>query len=168
MQTIVARLSRVYARHLLIAVALLIVLPCLAPPRAVAADEFLLTQDGKPLVEIVYQAAPSDYPIPPAEQRQRFAECLADFVRVIKSVSGAELTATQAADAPGRAARNTIQIGATPAAVQAGLVAQAAKLKPHAFIIRSDPQAQTLYLLGSTLEGTGHAMYELLETLGCR
>ncbi|MHB9106148.1 MAG: DUF4838 domain-containing protein [Armatimonadota bacterium] len=137
-------------------------------PSAQAAEPFFLTKNGKAQVDIIYQDTASDYPIPPAEQQQRFAESLADFTRVLKEISGAEVSVYRASEAKERPAANTIQIGPTPAAVQAGLVDKAARLKPHALLIHCDAQQQTLYLLGSTLEGSGHAMYQFLETLGCR
>ncbi len=133
------------------------------------AEEFFhLTRDGEAMVRIVYCDDPSDYPIPPSQQQERFAETLADFVRVINDISGADLNAVPDGEAADIASAGTIQIGHTPAAERAGLVARIEGLPPHALLIHSDPEQKTLYLLGSTLEGTGHALYEFLETLGCR
>lgn len=145
-----------------------LLLLCLWPRPLRAAKTFSLTRDGRAMVDIIYQDDASDYPIPPAAQRERFAECLADFVRALHEISGAEVKAFRAGDAPDHPLARTIQIGPTPAAVQAGLVKKAGALKPHALLIRSDADRQVLYLLGSTLEGAGHAMYQLLENLGCR
>ncbi len=133
-----------------------------------AAEPFHLTQNGKAVVDIVYQDEPSDYPIPAAQQRERFAETLADFVRIVREISGAELKVYSVAEAGERGVANTIQIGATPAAREAGLVEKVGALKPHALLMQSDASKQVLYLVGSTLEGSGHAMYAFLESLGCR
>lgn len=134
-----------------------------------ANEVFHLTRDGEARVRIVYRDIPSDYPIPASRQQERFAETLTDFVRVIKDISGADLHAVpvdEAGEPAGSVA--TIQIGPTPAAERAGMVAKVAGLPPHALLIHCDPEQKTLYLLGSTLEGTGHAVYEFLEMLGCR
>jgi len=149
------------------AVCCLLLLVCLAPCASRAA-EFYLTRDGKAAVDIIYQDDPSNYPIPPAQQKQRFADSLADFVRVIHDISGADVKVYRASEAKDHPLAHTIQIGPTPAAAQAGLVDKVSAMKPHSLLVHSDADRQVLYLLGSTLEGTGHAMYELLESLGCR
>ncbi|NQU10040.1 DUF4838 domain-containing protein, partial [bacterium] len=129
---------------------------------------FNLIRNGQPVVEIVYANTPSDYPIPAKIQQERFEQSIEDFRQIIKRISGAELKAVAMDEAAGKGIKNTIQVGLTAAAKQAGLEAELRQLKPHALIIRADPAHQVLYLAGSTLEGSGHALYEFLETLGCR
>ncbi len=127
-----------------------------------------IVEDGEAKFDIIYANQPSDYPIASERQQERFEESLSDFVRIVSDISGAELKAFSVEDAEDVTVENTIQIGPTPAARQAGLTGKADSLKPHALIIHSDPERKVLYLTGSTLEGAGHAMYEFLETLGCR
>lgn len=137
-------------------------------PQPGSGQEFDLVTNGEPAVAIVFANQASNYPIPPAVQEQRFKECIEDFQRIIKRISGAELQAIDSKDLGGKGAEKTIQVGLTEAALKAGLAERAGKLKPHGFLIHSDPQKKVLYLVGSTLEGSGHALYEFLETLGCR
>jgi hypothetical protein len=131
-------------------------------------QEFDLVKDGKPAVKIVFANQATEYPIPPARQEQRFKECIHDFQQIIKRISGAEIQAIDFKDAGSKSSENTIQLGLTDAAKRAGVAARAGKLKPHGFVIHSDPQKKVLYIAGSTLEGSGHGLYEFLETLGCR
>ena len=129
---------------------------------------FDLVRDAKAAVEIIYSDESPGQVTPPNTEKQRFLDCVEDFRQIVKRISGAELKATSVQDAGDREVRNTIQVGLTPAAVKIGLDRRVKKLKPHALMIRSDPRKKVLYLLGSTLEGSGHALYEFLETLGCR
>ena len=132
------------------------------------AAAFDLVRKGKPVVEIVYSdESPADL-APATRQKQRFLDCVEDFRQIVRRISGTELTAVSAAEAGDKPIKNTIQVGLTPAAIEAGLDETVGKLKPHSLLIRSDPRKKVLYLLGSTLEGSGHALYEFLEGLGCR
>ena len=124
--------------------------------------QFDLVRDGKPVAEIVYATDATGRAL------ERFDASLEDFRQIIARISGAELKAVAAADSGSSDVANTIQVGPTPAAREAGLVEKAGKLKPHALLIHADPGKKVLYLLGSTPEGTGHALYEFLESLGCR
>ena len=129
---------------------------------------FDLVRDGKPIVGIVYQDETSGHPMASGRQKQRFQACIEDFRQIVNRMSGAELTAVSAKDAADKGPENTIQVGLTPAAQKKGLDKRVGKLKPHALLIHADPASKVLYLLGSTLEGSGHALYEFLESLGCR
>jgi hypothetical protein len=131
-------------------------------------QEFNLVTNGKASVEIIFANQASNYPIPAATQEKRFKECIEDFQQIINRISGAEFKATDSKDAGSISAENTIQVGMTAAALKAGVAERAAKLKLHGFLVHSDPENRVLYLVGSTLEGSGHALYEFLETLGCR
>ena len=132
------------------------------------AAGFDLVRKGEPVVEIVYSDGLPDERTPSARQKQRFLDCVEDFRQIVKRISGAELKVVPAAEAGDKPIKNTIQLGLTPAATQVGLDQEIGKLKPHALLMRSDPRKKVLYLLGSTLEGSGHALYEFLEGLGCR
>jgi|GEM_PF-3615656 len=138
-----------------------------AGPRKSEGKEFTLVRDGNPVAEIVFASQASDYPIPASTQERRFQQCIEDFRQIIKRISGAELKATAAKETGERSIENTIQVGLTDAARKAGLAKKVSRLKPHTLVILSNPRRKVLYLLGSTLEGSGHALYEFLETLGC-
>jgi len=129
---------------------------------------FDLVRNGEPMAEIIYNDGSSDSPAPSSRQKQRFLDCIEDFRQIVKRISGAELKAIPVQEAGDKGAKNTIQVGLTPAAIKIGLDKRVGKLKPGSLLIRSDPRRKVLYLLGSNLEGSGHALYEFLETLGCR
>ncbi len=130
--------------------------------------EFDLVRNGRPAVQIVFaDGSPADAKLLSREQ-QRLRDCSEDFRQIINRISGAELRAVSANEAGDRGIENTIQIGLTPAAIKNGLDKRVGKLKPHSSLIHADPENKVLYLLGSTLEGSGHALYEFLEMLGCR
>jgi hypothetical protein len=140
----------------------------LSLPHSSPASDFTLVQDGQALVRIVYANEASEYPTPATVQTQRFQACVNDFRGIIQRISGADIPAGPAGEAGDAGFANTIQVGLTPAARAAGLDRRVAGLKPHALVIHCDPDKKVLYLLGSTLEGSGHALYEFLESLGCR
>lgn len=122
--------------------------------------DMTLVRDGKALTQIVYATNAE------GRGKTRFLASVEDFRRIVKLISGAEMEAVAAAD--GGEIANTIQIGLTPAAKAAGLDQRTAKLKRHSLLIQVDPAKKVMYLLGSTPEGSGHAIYEFLESLGCR
>ncbi len=132
------------------------------------AAEFSLVRNGRPDVRIVYTNAAARGGPATAQESQRFRESLDDFRAIVQRISGAEIPAVPAGDAGGDDPAGTIQIGLTPAARAAGLDQAAAKLATHGLLIRADPAKKVLYLLGTTPEGNGHALYEFLESLGCR
>lgn len=129
---------------------------------------FELVRDGKPVADIIYANGAQEKSKSPSAEQQRFQDSVEDFRQIIKRISGAELRAIPAAEAGDRGVKNTIQVGLTPAAIRLGLDRRVGKLKPHSLLIHADPENKVLYLLGSTPEGSGHALYEFLETQGCR
>lgn len=133
-----------------------------------SAADFAIVRDGKPIATIVYANRASDYPIPAARQEERFLKCVEDLQGIVQRISGADLKAVPDEDATGQDVSDTVQIGLTRAAVAAGLDKRVRSLKPHGLLIHADPRKRVLYLVGSTLEGSGHAVYEFLESLGCR
>lgn len=133
-----------------------------------ADAEFALVRNGKPVVQIIYaDGAPADAKKLSQEQ-QRLRKCVEDFRQIVKRISGAKLQVVSANETDVKKIENTIQVGLTPAAIKKGLDQRVGKLKPHSVLIHADPENKVLYLLGSTLEGSGHALYEFLESLGCR
>lgn len=134
------------------------------------AAEFTLARDGRPAATIVYACENVAGPVTNRVEAQRFDACLADFRAILQRISGAAISAAPAAtpaEAESGSAR-TIQVGLTPAARAAGLDKRVAGLKSGGLLIHCDPSRNALFLLGATPEATGHALYEFLETLGCR